>query len=60
MSYPSYDYTFESYQEEAKRTIGHADENENDSDKLLAVSALGVAGEAGEVADLIKNRFKKG
>jgi NTP pyrophosphatase (non-canonical NTP hydrolase) len=51
MGYPSYDYTFERYQEEAARTVNHPDESK---EMLLAVFALGVAGEAGEVADLMK------
>lgn len=53
MSYPSYDKTLNQYQEEALRTA-----RVNEADKCepldLARDALGVAGEAGEVADLIK------
>jgi len=37
--------TFESYQDGAKSTAGNAE---------LAVLALGLAGEAGEVADMVK------
>lgn len=42
--------TFDEYQEISTRT---ADMGE-DTDKLAAIFALGVAGEAGEIADLIK------
>ena len=42
---PPYEYSFLSYQEDAARTAG---------DTRLEILALGIAGEAGEVADYIK------
>lgn len=50
MGFPTYDYTLNQYQRDAMRTRG----NTHDPTLRLAVSALGLAGESGEVADLIK------
>lgn len=59
MSYPSYDMTLNRYQESALRTA-----RVNEADKCspldLARDALGVAGEAGEVADLVKKAIGHG
>lgn len=53
MSYPTYDMTLDKYQQHALRTA-----RVNEDDKLNALDfardALGVAGEAGEVADIVK------
>jgi NTP pyrophosphatase (non-canonical NTP hydrolase) len=43
--------TFDEYQTEAARTSGAGSDTD---DMRLAIAALGVAGEAGEVADYIK------
>lgn len=51
MNYPTYDYTFESYQNEVRRTMAGHSEPE---DVQLAIFTLGLAGESGEVADLVK------
>lgn len=48
---------FIDYQEEAKRTMDNPDSHGVD---LLAIFALGVAGEAGEVADLVKKHLGYG
>lgn len=47
---------FDAYQAEARRTAGKLGEDP----KSIAVLALGVAGEAGEVADLIKKHVGHG
>lgn len=47
---------FNDYQEEVARTWGKLD----DGRESLAILALGVAGEAGEVADLIKKHVGHG
>ncbi len=48
---------FLEYQLEAKRTMGGTHDH---GDLRLAVFALGVAGEAGEVADLVKKHLGHG
>lgn len=53
MSYPSYDMTLDKYQEHALRTARVSESYKCDPLEL-ARDALGVAGEAGEVADLVK------
>jgi NTP pyrophosphatase (non-canonical NTP hydrolase) len=50
MSYTKMSYTLNRYQQDASRTGGTG----------LAVSGLGIAGEAGEVADLIKKYIGHG
>lgn len=50
------DRTFDSYQNETKRTSGSF----SDSRLELATWALGVAGEAGEVADHVKKHLGQG
>lgn len=53
MGYPSYDFTLKRYQEEAART-GGSDLKPENREKGLSCAGLGLAGESGEVADLIK------
>lgn len=53
MSYPTYDYSLNAYQGEAMRTAGDRKDD-------LACHALGIAGEAGEVADLLKKHLFHG
>jgi len=53
MSYPSYDRTFAQYQERAART-GGSDLLPANRDKGLNCAALGLCGESGEFADLVK------
>lgn len=53
MSYPTYDLSLNDYQLAAART-GGSDLLPENRDKGLNCAALGVAGEAGEVADLVK------
>lgn len=48
-------FTWDDYEEEAMRTAGDLDERE-----MLVNGALGIAGEAGEVADLIKKHLFHG
>ncbi len=48
---------FIEYQNEAKRTMGNPDSH---GESLLAVFALGVGGEAGEVCDIIKKHIGHG
>lgn len=52
--------TFNEYQQAAMRTAGRADGEEISPSLHLAVMALGVAGEAGEVADMIKKHLGHG
>jgi NTP pyrophosphatase (non-canonical NTP hydrolase) len=44
---------FKEYQQESRRTRSIV----NDNDKMLLNGALGAAGEAGEIADLIKKYY---
>lgn len=50
MGYPTYDYTFESYQDEALVTARSDDSQE----RRLSNFSMGLAGESGEVVDAIK------
>lgn len=50
MSYPTYDYTFEQYANDADRTAQPYPEGP----RHLMRAALGLCGESGEFADLVK------
>lgn len=50
MSYPTYDYTFEKYEDDAARTATPYPPTR----EHLMRAALGLCGEAGEFADLVK------
>ncbi len=51
MSSPEHDNDFDAYQDEAMRTARAAG---IDAKTTMAIRALGLAGESGEVADLVK------
>lgn len=59
MSYPSYDMTLEQYQQAALRTA-NIDPKEPLNSLGLARDCLGLTGEAGEVADLVKKHIGHG
>lgn len=52
--------TFDEYQREAKRTMTRADGEELGSALHGAIMGLGLSGEAGEVADLLKKKLGHG
>lgn len=52
--------TFDEYMEAARRTMKRAPGEEIDDNLHLAVMALGLAGEAGEVADMVKKLIGHG
>lgn len=56
MSYPTYDYTFQQYANDADRTARPYPERR----QHLMRAALGLCGEAGEFADLLKKAMFHG
>jgi NTP pyrophosphatase (non-canonical NTP hydrolase) len=58
MGYPTYDKSLNSYQEEAARTM--TSERGAMNRDGLACEGMGIAGEAGEVADLLKKHLFHG
>lgn len=53
MSYPTYDFTLNAYQQKARSTASYPGQGNN-----IQYPALGLAGEAGEVADKIKKLWR--